>query len=40
MISANLCYVKEDELAQFSNQIVELQKMIFSLIVKLDGEKA
>jgi four helix bundle protein len=40
IISANLGYVKEDELAQYSDRIVELQKMIFSLIVKLNRGKA
>ena len=35
IISANLGYIKEDELAHYSDRIVELQKMIFSLMVKL-----
>lgn len=40
IISSNLGYVKEDELAHLSNRIVELQKMIFSLIVKLNRKEA
>jgi len=39
IISTNLGYLGEDELTQYSNRIVELQKMIFSLIKKLNREK-
>ena len=38
IVSTNLGYIKEDEIHYYSEKIVELQKMIFSLINKLSKQ--